>query len=108
MTENPGLGISMSDGDKIMEYLKVFDNKPLNLTILQEECAELIQIASKILRFGESEDKLAQLVQEIGDVMAMIDIVAVSHKIYRDRLIVAHAKKVSKLKKFYDREDSRS
>lgn len=50
------------------------------LNILQEECAEVIQAASKIKRFGiynRKEDaelnNLENLELELGDVLAMID-----------------------------------
>jgi hypothetical protein len=51
------------------------------LNILQEECAEVIQIASKIKRFGvigersDSNTNLAALEMEIGDTLALIDLV---------------------------------
>ena len=43
------------------------------LTILQEECAEVIQAVSKIRRFG-LQDNVAELKQEICDVLFMIDL----------------------------------
>jgi len=43
------------------------------LTILQEECAEVIQAVSKVKRFGMSENHIA-LVKELGDLQAMIEI----------------------------------
>jgi len=43
------------------------------LTILQEECAEVIQAVSKVKRFGMSENHSA-LVKELGDLQAMIEI----------------------------------
>ena len=40
------------------------------LTILSEECAEVIQANSKLIRFGPyDEDNVAELEQELGDVM---------------------------------------
>ena len=51
------------------------------LNILQEECAEVIQAASKIKRFGlvgkriDSETNLKHMETELGDVLALIDIV---------------------------------
>ena len=43
------------------------------LTILSEECAEVIQANSKLIRFGPyDEDNVAELEQELGDVMAML------------------------------------
>lgn len=49
------------------------------LTILMEECAEIIVAASKIKRFGESsvwnnETALDSLEKEIGDLYCMIDL----------------------------------
>lgn len=43
------------------------------LTILQEECAEVIQAVSKVRRFGEARN-LEQLEQEVADVLCMIDL----------------------------------
>lgn len=43
------------------------------LVITMEECGELIQACSKMLRFGEDHD-YTQLQEEIGDVMCMIEI----------------------------------
>jgi NTP pyrophosphatase (non-canonical NTP hydrolase) len=44
------------------------------LTILQEEAAEVIQIASKIHRFGRHPDNMKRLEQELGDLQCMIDL----------------------------------
>ena len=43
------------------------------LVITMEECGELIQACSKMLRFGEDQD-YTQLQEEIGDVVCMIEI----------------------------------
>ena len=60
---------------------KVNDHQEECLNILQEECAEVIQAASKIKRFGISNRKadselnnLQNLEMELGDVLAMIDL----------------------------------
>jgi NTP pyrophosphatase (non-canonical NTP hydrolase) len=51
------------------------------LNILQEECAEVIQAASKIKRFGlvgkriDTISNLKHIETELGDVLAMIDLV---------------------------------
>ncbi len=59
---------------------KVNEHQEECLNILQEECAEVIQAASKIKRFGlenrkdgELKNNLQNLEMEIGDVLAMID-----------------------------------
>ena len=51
------------------------------MDILQEECAEVIQIVSKIRRFGIDEIHLKSgisnrqmLCEEVGDVLCMIDL----------------------------------
>ena len=44
------------------------------LVVLQEECAEVIQAVSKINRFGMTDDKQQQLLQELGDLQCMIDL----------------------------------
>jgi NTP pyrophosphatase (non-canonical NTP hydrolase) len=51
------------------------------MDILQEECAEVIQIVSKIRRFGIDETHLKSglsnrelLCEEVGDVLCMIDL----------------------------------
>lgn len=52
------------------------------LTILQEECAEVIVEVSKIRRFGpdqckadSDETNIQRLQKELGDVMAMIELI---------------------------------
>ena len=61
---------------------KVSDHQEECLNILQEECAEVIQAASKIKRFGihafnpsleNSPTNLENLEMELGDLLAMID-----------------------------------
>jgi len=44
------------------------------LTITMEECAEIIQACSKIIRFGDTTEKLNNLEKEIGDLQCMIDL----------------------------------
>ena len=51
------------------------------MTILMEECAEVQQIASKVMRFGwdsvhpeGGDDNRTRLAKEIGDLTQMIDI----------------------------------
>lgn len=44
------------------------------LTVLQEECAEVIQEASKIKRFGHLPDNLTRFEKEIGDLWCMIEL----------------------------------
>ena len=45
------------------------------LTITMEECAEVIQACSKVIRFGETPTNLTALEKEIGDLYCMIDLI---------------------------------
>lgn len=68
------------------------------LQILQEECAEVIQAASKCVRFG-TEKNLLSLEKEIGDVVCILDIMhkhdMVSHT-NLDRYIIEKYEKLEK------------
>lgn len=44
------------------------------LTIMMEECSEVIQQCSKIIRFGNNMEQQMKLSGEIGDLLAMIDL----------------------------------
>jgi NTP pyrophosphatase (non-canonical NTP hydrolase) len=44
------------------------------LTILMEECGEVIQAASKIIRFGADQANLTNLEKELGDLYCMMDL----------------------------------
>ena len=44
------------------------------LSITMEECGELTQVCSKILRFGFEPEKKEDLIKEAGDVLCMIDL----------------------------------
>ena len=52
--------------------LKHNDSATELLTILQEECAEVIQEASKIKRFGQTSENTDRLAKEVGDLVCMI------------------------------------
>lgn len=77
------------------------------LNILSEECAEVIQSISKCNRFGMENLKpgygktnLQHLEDELGDVLAMIDIMLEYDIIHTDKLDEAKQKKFDKLKKW--------
>jgi NTP pyrophosphatase (non-canonical NTP hydrolase) len=77
------------------------------LGILQEECAEVIVEVSKCRRFGldsvhykTGEQHSAMLEMEIGDVLAMVDILVDQGIIDRSRLSEAIERKKEKLKKW--------
>lgn len=44
------------------------------LVITMEECGELTQECSKIIRFGATQEKLDTLEKEVGDILCMIDL----------------------------------
>ena len=77
------------------------------MDILQEECAEVIQAVSKISRFGIDNYKPGKpktnrehLEEELGDMLAMIDIMMELRVISLDNLEIAKKAKIEKLKKW--------
>lgn len=92
---------------------ETFNDDHQNIDILQEECGELITIASKNIRFGpdnyhpKDPDKVTnrdRLVQEIGDVLALVDCIRNSplFDISHEELKEAKQRKLIKLVDFYD------
>jgi NTP pyrophosphatase (non-canonical NTP hydrolase) len=67
------------------------------LTITQEECGELVQVISKVRRFGLDENR-ARLTQEAGDVLAMIELMTDLDIVDKDELQLAKKQKFEKLK----------
>ena len=61
------------------------------LTILQEEAAEVIQIVSKIHRFGHHSDNIKRLELELGDLQCMIDL-CIEHQLVDETRIQLYAK----------------
>lgn len=84
------------------------DNKVKEvMDILQEECAEVIQAVSKISRFGidnvkpgKPKTNRAHLEEELGDMLAMIDIMLEFNVISLEHLETAKVNKIEKLKKW--------
>lgn len=77
------------------------------MNILSEECAEVIQSISKCNRFGMDNLKPGKpktnrehLEDELGDVLAMIDIMLEHDIIQRNKLDEAKLNKFEKLKKW--------
>lgn len=76
------------------------------LQILQEECAEVIQIISKIQRFGlaschPKEPNVSNhdnLIMEVGDIVALITILVEKDILSERELEVAAQNKMKKLK----------
>ena len=83
------------------------DKEYETLLILQEECSEVIQAVSKIFRFGKDNFKPGKpktnrehLEEELGDMLAMIDIMMEKNVISWGNLEVAKRAKIEKLKQW--------
>jgi len=83
------------------------NNSTEALHILQEECAEVIQAISKVNRFGidnfkpgTSKTNRDHLEEEIGDILAMIEILQQSKMIDSNKIVNAKMAKFEKLKKW--------
>jgi hypothetical protein len=77
------------------------------LVVLTEECGEVIQASSKILRFGlnsknpySNKNNKEQLEQELGDLMCLIRALTENGTIDLDSVLAAAEKKRKKLEKY--------
>ena len=77
------------------------------MDILQEECAEVIQAISKISRFGldnlkpgKPKTNREHLEEELGDMLAMIDILHSMDIVSYNNIEKAQAAKIEKLKQW--------
>ena len=77
------------------------------MDILQEECAEVIQAVSKVSRFGIDNVKPGKpktnrehLEEELGDLLAMVDIMLEQDIVSWRNLEVAKKAKIEKLRKW--------
>jgi len=76
-------------------------NMKETLTILSEECAEVIQANSKLIRFGTyDEDNIAELEKEIADVIAVILILEHYGYVKMENIQEGIIPKLQKLKKY--------
>lgn len=82
------------DNDLAEDALKIQTLEKL-LELLQEECAEVIKACSKVKRFGtdgkhprdpEAKTNITVLMQEIGDVLAIVDLLYI-HKFINNEII---------------------
>lgn len=85
-----------------------YDNEELNLDLLQEECAEVIQAISKIKRFGWDNthptggiDNRAKLNQELGHVLAMVDTLMCKQCVMMPEIVSSKKKKLDEMVKYY-------
>jgi NTP pyrophosphatase (non-canonical NTP hydrolase) len=85
----------------------LFPHVSINLEILAEECAEVIQIKSKIVRFGFDDQhptyptNRARLEEEIGHVFAMVEILIANGEITQSGIDAGKLHKLNKLKGWY-------
>ena len=70
------------------------------MVITAEECGELIQVVSKILRFGASRKNTDMLVEELGDVQCMIDLIVERGYVSKEAIEKRVIEKRQKLKKY--------
>lgn len=73
------------------------------LVLAMEEAGEFIQACSKIIRHGVTEKHKAQLIEETGDMMAVIYLLE-SHGIVSEEEVIARAKrKIAKLESYEEK-----
>jgi hypothetical protein len=70
------------------------------LVVASEECAELTKECMKILRFGMSDEHKKNLINEMGDVQCMLDLLGDYFNISSDNILEASTAKREKLKKY--------
>ena len=70
------------------------------LVVASEECAELTKECMKILRFGMSTEHKKNLINEMGDVQCMLDLLGDYFDISSDEMLEASMAKKEKLKKY--------
>ena len=70
------------------------------MTLTSEECGELVQACMKISRYGLEKHRVRALLEEIGDVQCLIDLL-VKHEIVTEKAIKKRVKfKHKKLKRW--------
>lgn len=70
-----------------------------------EEMAELTQVLSKLMRFGYTQDKHEHMVQELGDVRCMIQLLHQHFNVdYNDtnQAVASKRQKLTKWSKLYE------
>lgn len=73
---------------------------PFELVVMMEECGELVRACSKIIRHGTDDEKYRQnLIDEMGDVQAMISLVSKEYSISEKELMKAMDKRILKMKR---------
>jgi len=76
------------------------DKQTEALVITMEECGELIQACSKVIRTNQKEEYMRELTKEVGDVMCMIDLLVQNNLVDENDIKLCAKKKREKLKKW--------
>ena len=70
------------------------------LIITMEECGELTQACSKVIRTDQKEEYMRELTKEVGDVMCMIDLLVQNNLVDENDIKLCAKKKREKLMKW--------
>lgn len=89
--------------------LMSYDNLPLNIVILMEECGEVSRIASKCLRFGLDDfhpkngtANRTALAEELGHIAAMTSLLVESGELSAEVIEQAATRKLDGLQHWYN------
>lgn len=101
-------GLLYNERIQSKEYIKMNNKEKEILIILQEECAEVIQEASKIFRFGfdscyptdDSATARERLTLELGQVLCMVNLLIEKNVVSEDAMLTAMEAKKIKLRKW--------
>ena len=78
----------------------LMDKQTEALVITMEECGELTQACSKVIRTDQKEEYMRELTKEVGDVMCMIDLLVQNNLVDENDIKLCAKKKREKLKKW--------
>jgi len=75
------------------------------LVVLQEECAEVSQAASKCIRFGmdviyQDESNRSRLETEIGDILGIIKLITEESNLNPDAILAAAENKLNRVENY--------
>ena len=78
----------------------LMDKQTEALVITMEECGELTQACSKVIRTDQKEEYMRELTKEVGDVMCMIDLLVQNNLVDENDIKLCAKKKREKLMKW--------